>query len=112
MAEEWLHQAHDFYAPLHPSVFKMTEFLGRANGEAGHYAKALPYYEQAVHMMDSVFPEFWFRKSCALGCLGKLYRQVGQHEHAQRIEQRHRQLLVIVRGNEEWDDGSHEVCAF
>jgi hypothetical protein len=90
----------------------MTEFLGRANGEAGDYTKALTYYEKAVHMMDSVFPEFWFRKSCALGCLGKLYRYVGQQEHAQTVEHRRRQLLVIVRGTDAWDDGSDEVCAF
>jgi hypothetical protein len=112
MAEAWLRQAHGFYAPLHPSRFKMTEFLGRVNVEAGDYSAALTYYEHTIQMMDRVFPEFWFRKSCALGCLEKLYRRLGQHGDAQKTEQRRHQLLTIVRGTDTWDDGSDEVCAW
>jgi len=110
MANKWLNHAKEFYAPLHPHVFKITEFLGRVYAESGEYKKALKYFEKTVQIMDMVFPEFWFRKSCTLGCLGRLYRHFNQIEKAQRIENRRRQLLLTVRGREDWDDGNDEVC--
>jgi len=110
MAKKWLNHAKDFYAPLHPHAFKITEFLGRVYAESGEYKKSLKYFEKTVQIMDMIFPEFWFRKSCALGCLGRLYRHFNQIEKAQRIENRRRQLLLTVRGREDWDDGNDEVC--
>jgi len=62
--------------------------------------------------MDKVFPEFWFRKSCSLSSLGKLYRYIGQIEKAQKIEERSQRLLLITRGQKEWDDGSSDICNF
>jgi len=110
MANEWLKQAEGFYAPLHPHVFKMVEFLGRTYCEAGEYKQSLKYFEKAVQIMDMVFPKIWFRKSCSLGCLGNIYRHLGQNEKAREIEEKRRQILLIVRGEEDWDDGSDDIC--
>ena len=112
IANKWLNEAKNFYAPLHPYIFKITEFLGRVCCEVGEYKNALKYYEETVQIMDMVFPKFWFRKSFALGCLGKLYRYLGQIENARRIENRRRQLLLTLRGKEDWDDGSDDFCTF
>ncbi|MCD4811282.1 SET domain-containing protein-lysine N-methyltransferase [bacterium] len=112
MANEWLKHSEGFYAPLHPYFFKLTEFLGRTYCEVEEYDKAIKYFEKSIQIMDKVFPEFWFRKSCSLSSLGKIYRHIGQIEKAQKIEERSQRLLLITRGQEYWDDGSSDICNF
>lgn len=112
MANEWLKHSEGFYAPIHPFVFKLTEFLGRTYCEVKEYDKAVQYFEKNIQIMDKVFPEFWFRKSCSLSSLGKLYRYIGETEKATKAEVRSRRLLLITRGQECWDDGSSDICTF
>ena len=112
LANEWLKHSEGFFAPLHPYFFKLTEFLGRTYCEVGEYDKAIKSFEKSIQIMDKVFPDFWFRKSCSLSSLGKIYRYIGQIEKAQKIEERSQRLLLITRGQEYWDDGSSYVCNF